>query len=136
MVNWVDVSLAAKGGTVDGTDFGRAAIDFTFLELGPVGTIVVADGMAIDAYYNLRPTVMSSALVSTLVTGDETFAYAGFGFSHAIGAAFRVRAFNVGVEYVAGGINSKGTYTGDMNLDLEDAKIQTNSLRIMIGLKF
>jgi hypothetical protein len=137
MVNWADISISAKGGTVRGIDWGKAVIDFTFLEIGPVGTYALTDKIALDAYYNLRPTVFSSAIVYTSPSGGEdiTNAYAGFGISHAIGAAFRYKIFNVGLEYVMGGINSTGT-TSEDDETLADEKIMTNSFRIMLGLKF
>jgi hypothetical protein len=136
MVNWFDFTLSAKGGSEGSTDWGRAVMDISFLEVGPVGTFALSDEMAIDAYYNLRPTVLSSAVVIESSFGDETYGYAGFGISHAFGAAFRYKVFNVGVEYVVGGINAAGTYSGDYNVDLEDQKIKANSFRIMLGVKF
>jgi hypothetical protein len=138
MVNWADITFSGKAGTEGNVDWGRAAFDLTFIELGPVGTIALTDDIAIDGYYNLRPTWFGSALVIMDISGfadDETFAYAGFGFSHAIGAAFRWKALNIGVEYVLGSINSVGSYTGSYDISLEDKKNQTNSLRIMLGVK-
>jgi hypothetical protein len=68
---------------------------------------------------------------------DETYTYAGFGFTHAIGAAFRYKALNIGLEYVMGSINSEGTYSGDYgDEDLDSQKNIANNFRIMIGAKF
>ena len=68
---------------------------------------------------------------------DETYTYAGFGFTHAIGAAFRYKALNIGLEYVMGSVNSEGTYSGDYgDEDLDSQKNIANNFRIMIGAKF
>jgi hypothetical protein len=138
MVNWVDFAMGVKSGTESSSDWGRAVIDFSFLEVGPVGTFKLADNLAMDAYYNLRPTVLSSASVFTSSgSEDETLAYVGVGVSHAIGAAVRYKIFNFGMEYTMGAINSKGTYSGSSdNETLDDEKNMVNSFRLKFGLKF
>lgn len=68
---------------------------------------------------------------------DETYTYAGFGFTHAIGTAFRYKALNIGLEFVAGGINSEGTYSGFYEDEDLGSQINiANNFRIMIGAKF
>jgi len=138
MVNWIDFTYAIKTSSIAGVDIARGAMDLTFIEIGPMGTYVIGEGMAVDGYYNLRPTLLSTAaILSGSGSGDETFAYAGFGFSHAIGAAFRIKVFNFGLEYNFGAINSVGTYTGSMTgITMNDQKNKTNSVRIMLGFKF
>ena len=138
MVNWVDFAMGIKSGTESGNDWARATIDFSFLEVGPVVTFKLADNLALDAYYNLRPTVLSSAYVFTSSgSEDETYAYVGVGVSHAIGAAVRYKIFNFGMEYTLGAINSSGTYSGSSdNVTLDDQKNMTNCFRIKLGLKF
>jgi hypothetical protein len=66
---------------------------------------------------------------------DITYSYVGLGFSNALGAAFRYKALNLGFEYVFGGINSQGTYSGPGDVTLDDQKNMTNSFRIMLGVK-
>lgn len=137
MANWIDFSLAAKGGAVGTIDWARAVMDITLLEAGPIGTYAINDDIAIDGYYNFRPTILTSALVTTSTgQGDETYAYAGFGLSHTLGAAFRWKVLNVGIEYVAGGINSVGTYSGPNSVTLQDQKIKSNNVRLLVGVKF
>ena len=137
MVNWFDFTMAGKSGSDDFGDWARAVMDISFLEFGPVGTLALSDEIALDGYYNLRPTFLISGMVFSYAgLDDETYAYGGMGISHALGAAFRYKVLNIGLEYVLGGINSKGTYTGDLDQDLEDMKNKTNSFRIMLGVKF
>lgn len=139
MVNWIDFVLAGKVGKESGLNKGNATIDLTLLEFGPVGTYAITDKIAFDAYYNFRPTVLVSALIYSDPTGkveDETYTYSGFGFSHTLGGAFRWKMLNLGIEYVVGGINCKGTYNGALpNVTLQDSKNKTNSLRIILGVK-
>jgi hypothetical protein len=138
MVNWADFAMGIKSGSDSDGDWARATIDFAFLEVGPVGTVKLADNLALDAYYNLRPTVLSSASVfSSSGSEDDTYAYVGVGVSHAIGAAIRYKIFNFGMEYTFGAINSKGTYSGSSdNVTMEDQKNMVNSFRLKFGLKF
>jgi hypothetical protein len=56
MVNWLDITIGAKSD--DG--WVRSITDFSFLEIGPVGTKVLTNNIALDAYYNLRPTIFVS----------------------------------------------------------------------------
>jgi hypothetical protein len=140
MVNWLDITAGVKSGTEGSYDWARSVADVSFIEIGPVGTYALTKDIALDAYYNLRPTGFASIMLLTPSSGsgdDETFIYAGFGFTHAIGAAFRYKALNIGLEYVMGGVNSEGTYSGpdgDENLDTQ--KNVANNFRIMIGAKF
>lgn len=151
MVNWVDFAMALKSGTdtyIDdndisvASDWARTTMDITFLGLGPIGTYAINDDMAIDGYYNLRPTFLISGEVQTLSSDDLTTAYGGFGLTNALGAAFRWKVLNVGVEYVMGKVNAKGTQTvpslngGTETVDLADEKLSTNSVRIILGVKF
>jgi hypothetical protein len=138
MVNWADFAIGVKSGTESGGDWARVAMDFSFLEVGPIGTVKLADNLALDAYYNLRPTVLlSSSVFTSSGSEDETYAYVGVGVSHAIGAAVRYKIFNFGMEYTLGSINSKGTYSGSSdNVTLDDQKNMVNSFRLKFGLKF
>ena len=139
MVNWLDFTMGVKSVSDSDGDWARATIDFSFLEVGPVGTFVLADNLALDAYYNLRPTVLSSAFVTSYSSSsdDETYTYVGVGVSHAIGAAVRYKIFNFGMEYTMGAINSQGTYSGSYdNVTLDDEKNMVNSFRLKFGLKF
>jgi hypothetical protein len=139
MTKWLDFTMAARGGTdASSNDWGRATLDFSFLELGPIATIALSDAVAIDAYYNLKPTVLSSAYLLTYDNGNDlTKTLVGFGFSHAIGTAFRFKVLNIGVEYVVGKINCDQSETGDYAQDnLPSIKCKTNSLRFFVGVKF
>lgn len=153
MVNWFDFAMALNTGTDtynDGfgnsgsSDWGRSTMDISFFELGPIGTYAINDDMAIDGYYNLRPTVLATASVLTYSnsTTDYTTAYGGFGFTNALGTAFRWKVLSVGIEYVMGSVTAKGTATvpdfngGTKTVDLDDQKLKSNSVRILLGVKF
>jgi hypothetical protein len=139
MVNWLDITAGIKSGTESGYDWARSVADVSFIEVGPVGTYVLTKDIALDAYYNLRPTGFASITMITPDSGDDqTFTYSGFGFTHALGAAFRYRALNVGFEYIMGSINSDGTYNlGSFSeRTLDSQKNVANTFRIKIGAKF
>lgn len=154
MVNWLDFAAGFKSGTEtyesafsgsESFDWARTTFDVTLLGVGPIGTYAINDDIAIDGYYNLRPTLLVSGNVTTDPQGvaeDETYGYAGFGITNTLGAAFRWKVLNVGVEYVFGKVNCQGKYTGPTiageleDGDLPDAKLSTNSVRLVLGVKF
>jgi len=118
----------------------RSVVDVSFFEIGPIGTYALTKDIALDAYYNLRPTGLASAIMLSANSGSyEDEKYSGVGFTHALGAAVRYKALNIGLEYVAGGINSEGTlsYSGSTSDEtLETKKNVVNNVRIMLGAKF
>ena len=133
MINWLDATYSKKEISVSGIPtLTRAVLDLTFIEIGPLGTYALSDDMAVDGYYNLRPTWFTSVLSDN----TESFGYSGFGFSHAIGAAFRYKIFNVGMEYVFGGINSIAVSSKNEDINIADVKTKANSFRIKLGFKF
>jgi hypothetical protein len=139
MVNWFDFTTGTKSAPFDGGDLTRAVVDISLLEIGPVGTFALSKDIALDAYYNLRPTGFGSGFLwsGTSNPDDEDFVYSGFGFTHAFGTAFRYKALNLGLEYVVGSIDSEGIYTGsEGERTLENQTNIVNNFRIMIGAKF
>lgn len=131
-VNWFDFSFTAKS-----YDAGsRATIDASLLEIGPIGTYAINSEMAIDLYYNLRPTVIINAEEWSNHWGGQTNQFSntweGAGITHAIGSGFRWRALSVGMEYVFGSVNDI-----DDLLNTDDAyKMKANCFRFLIGVKF
>ena len=124
MVNWIDISA----GTRKDGDLTRAVADVSFLELGPIGTVAFSEDIALDAYYNLRPTGFAHMWSSA---SEDPEGYVGAGISHAIGTAFRWKVLSVGLEYVIGNINCE-----DINSEYTDQKLINNNFRLMIGAKF
>lgn len=104
--------------------------------VGPVGTFAITPNVAIDGYYNIRPTfVMAKA------SGIED--QPGFGVSHLVGFSFRVGVFSIGADYIFGDIKS---LTDAISSSIDDVggdvtvkkigKIKTEMLRLNIGVKF
>jgi hypothetical protein len=132
MVNWIDFSIGMKSTNFNNQDYGIAALDLTFLEVGPIGTYALSEDMAIDGYYNLRPTVFSYAIADE---NEDSYASAGTGISHTLGAAFRYNALNVGLEYVLGNINVSNEEESGIYIP-DNEKMKVNNLRIVLGVKF
>ncbi|NMC37566.1 MAG: hypothetical protein GYA41_04500 [Bacteroidales bacterium] len=133
MVNWFDFTGAFKSSSSLGYELNRLVADITVLEVGPVFTFKFIDNLALDGYYNLRPTGLAALYTSSLGDESDEEGYAGIGVSHAIGAAFRWNVLSVGAEYVLGGIKCS-------NIDSEEfdpaEKLMVNSVRFMLGVKF
>jgi len=134
MVNWFDFSIAMKSENLNGNTSANAVADFSFLQFGPVGTYAATDAIALDAYFNFRPTVFENIVVPS--SGDS-YGYGGVGFSNALGAAFRYKVLNIGIEYVFGGINTNYINTGSTSgtMPTDTRKLMTNSFRILLGVK-
>ncbi len=132
MVNWFDFSAAAK--SYD--DESRATIDASFLEIGPIATYALNSEMAIDLYYNLRPTVIINMETWESSWGGQhgkhSDTWEGVGVTHAIGSGFRWRALSVGMETVFGSVND----TDDLLSSDESYKMKANCFRFLIGVKF
>lgn len=134
MVNWFDLSMAMKSYTINGNTSANAVADFSFLQIGPIGTYAVNDHVAFDAYFNLRPTVFENLVVPS--SGDS-YGYGGVGVSYALGAAFRYKILNIGIENVFGSINTNYINTGSSSgtTPTDTKKLMTNSFRILLGVK-
>lgn len=133
MVNWFDFTGAFKSNSTGSLEWNRFVADITVLEVGPVFTFKFADNLALDGYYNLRPTGLATIITSKFGDESDEETYAGIGVSHALGTAFRWNVLSVGVEYVLGGIKCS-------NMDSEEfdptEKLMVNSVRFLLGVKF
>lgn len=108
----------------------------SFFTVGPVGTYAITPNIAIDGYYNIRPTFVQANVSGT---GDQP----GFGVSHLFGFAFRVGVSNIAIEYIFGEIKPFTDIISDAVEDIGEnvttqnvGKIKTNELRLSVGLKF
>jgi hypothetical protein len=126
MVNWFDITA----GTRKNGDLTRVVADFSFFEIGPIGSVALSDDIAIDAYYNLRPTGFAHMWIYST---DDPTGFAGVGISHAIGTAFRWKVLSVGLEYQIANINCAYIET---DYEFPDQKLVGSNLRLMIGAKF
>lgn len=129
-VNWFDFSFTAK--SFDESALTRATIDASLLEIGPIGTYALNSEMAIDLYYNIRPTAIINIIEVKNSWDDYTDTWEGVGITHAIGSGFRWRALLVGMEYVFGSVND----VDDLSNTDEDYKVHANCFRVLIGVKF
>ena len=135
MVNWIDFSVAYRSVTDVDADWNRLVADFSFCEFGPVGTVAITDNIALDLYYNIRPTILTritSVSYNYPELNDEEV-YSGIGYSHALGTAFRYKELNVGFEYVFGSIKCSDIDNESGN---RDSKLMVNNFRIKLGWKF
>ena len=132
MANWLDVTYSQK--SYD-DDRKMGVLELALLEIGPGFTYAINGDVAIDAYYNLRPTIMSSVTVDANTNG---LGAAGFGITHALGAALRYKALYFGAEYVMGKTKGKYVEVGDIGgiPTPEDGKLVANHMRLLVGFKF
>ena len=132
-----------------------------FLGVGPMFTYYLGNDMAIDVFYNLVPTFMYSNLkpkeasiagFDVDLTGDDDIwdwdwdedddtssssdddsekNYIGVGITHNIGAAFRYKFLQAGVEYRLGKME-----IAEVDDDADTFDYKTNCFKIFVGFKF
>jgi len=144
MVNWMDFTIAFASGNnlvTNGfeTNTNKLTFDFTIAEIGPIATFKLNDNSAFDVYYNLRPSIY----FSTILTNDSFNSFnqdilsIAFGPTHAIGAAFRYKVFYVGPELVIGRLKDRKVRNADFFDEyLYDDDIKATHFRIVVGAKF
>jgi len=135
MANWADISVAFNSTNLP-MDYksNQFFADFSVCEVGPIGTIPLADAIALDAYCNIRPTVLASIYsISPNYSSNETVSYVGGGVSYGLGTAFRWKVLNVGLEYVFGKVKCSDTNTDS---GYPDITLKTDNFRILVGVKF
>lgn len=108
-------------------------IEGGILGVGPMFTFYLNNDMAIDAYYNIMPTYVYSMQTED-PDGEiftQEFKYQGFGVTHHIGAAFRWKVLQAGLEYRIGTIGME-----DVDNERHEMDASMNSFRVNLGVKF
>jgi len=106
---WLDLSIAHFGDKTDYTEVKSNLVKFEMFGPGVIGTFYINDKMAADLYWNIIPSLAVTGHDSKVTTPafgnnpetvveteDTDFA---LGMSNYIGAAFRFKVFQAGVEY-------------------------------------
>lgn len=127
MVDWVDFSYASNKETVLQADVYNRVFNIAFLKVGPSFTYALNDKMGLDAYYQLRPTYAGSYYGNS----DANTVSLGFGFTHAVGVAFRYGLLNVAVEPNFGSVEVVNT-----DFDNISNNMSLGNTRIVVGFKF
>ena len=154
---WIDFGFAHKEWNWNEYKKGSYAATQTnnFIKLGlfgpgVVGTFYLSDKMAVDAYYNIVPTLLITTdklayesdylnyMGSSFVERDDEARF-GLGWSHFFGAAFRYSVFQVGVEYNIAKLKEMDWGSDDEESTLDDitvTKYNLNNFRVFVGFKF
>lgn len=150
---WMDMAIGKSKWEKEGVEYQTATnLQIGLLMPGVIGTFYLDNEMAIDAFYNIGPSVAVSFAESSLETTNEAMKDAledtswGFGFSHFIGAAFRYKVFQAGVEYNIATLksvdwfddsdNDANEYVENYINTMTDTKTKFNNFRIFLGFKF
>jgi hypothetical protein len=129
MVNWVDLTATQR--KIKDPDFTHATAEFSFLQIGPIGTYALTPEIAFDVYYNLRPSSVAT-LIDNGSGSDDYQTNQGIGITHGIGVNFRWRALCIGLESIFGSVTDSN---GGIEY-LEDEKMYVNRTRLLVGVKF
>jgi hypothetical protein len=126
-------------------------MDIGLLETGLGGSFKLAETIAADLYYQARPTM----LINTQMTDDydydtvDHFALqreihrTGLGVGHTIGLQIRYGMFNIGAEFLFGGLpnwfvegmmGKEGEIAFHPVMGIEPT-LQTDAIRILLGIQ-
>jgi len=136
-VNWIDLQYgyASAEDPLIG-EIRRNTLEGSFLEFGPVATFAFKDMFAIDAYYNLRPTVLASYYRDQ---NDDFILLQDFSFAHGLGLGARFKILYIGYEYTFGNfdgeISADGEYE-DVPEEFDRQKMSGINSKLIIGLQF
>ncbi len=150
---WLDFAYAHKDWNTDEYKKGVYGVveekDYIKIGVGGpgvIGTFYINDKMAIDAYYNIVPTMVNA--ITNYTYNSDYLTYMGsdfvekecynriyYKFSHYFGTAFRYKKFQAGLEYNIAKteylIGERDEYNSPMI-----AKYNMNNFRLFLGLKF
>lgn len=143
---WMDILLGGGEVTAKTSIIGEKVfsetvdvmnVELGLLGVGPMYTFYFGHDMAVDGYYNIVPTYMLAVYEAGT---DDDIHMGGFGFTHNIGAAFRWKFLQAGLEYKLGEIEledydgpttSSGISSADNSYDAK-----ANGLKVFFGFKF
>ena len=141
-VNWVDM-VYGKAKTSDPVlgDVTRVTLEGSFLEFGPVGTFAINDIVALEGYYNLRPTYMGTYFYensASFFDPDDYVVLRDFSFLHGLGLGVRVKFLFIGYEYTFGSLDGKIDADGEFE-EAElygEQKMGAGNSKLIIGFQF
>lgn len=143
---WLDVAIGKSKWEKDGKEYMNSTnAQIGLLMPGVIGTFYLGNEMAIDAFYNIGATMAVCATESSIEGAGDAFDNAdwGFGFSHFLGAAFRFKVFQAGVEYNFAHLKSVSWFDDEEDDSLNNAvnsiaetRTKFDNLRIFLGFKF
>ncbi|MCQ2194687.1 MAG: hypothetical protein MJZ28_07005 [Paludibacteraceae bacterium] len=136
---WMDILLGGGEVTTKTSIIGKKVssetvdvmnVELGLLGVGPMYTFYFGHDMAVDGYYNIVPTYMLAVYEAEKDDDDDVF-MGGFGFTHNIGAAFRWKFLQAGLEYKLGEIELE-----DYDDNVENYDSKANGLKVFFGFKF
>ena len=136
-INWFDIVYGkSKTNNLLLGSINRITLEGSFIEFGPVATYAINDLIAIEGYYNLRPTYMVTYYWQN---SDDSILIRNFGFLHGIGIGFRLKFFYIGYEStfgnVDGGVRGYGEYE-DVELLYDKQRLGGSNSKLIVGFQF
>jgi hypothetical protein len=141
-INWIEVSYG-KANISDFIlgDIDMVTIEGSLLEFGPVGTFAINDILALEAYYNLRPSYMATYYYETsfnMWNAEDYVLLRDFSFLHGLGVGVRLKFIYVGFEYTMGNLDGKIDAGGEFEdaVDFGKQKMDAANSKLIVGFQF
>lgn len=137
-VSWLQAGYSKKTESIFGFDFGIRTIDLRFLKIAPMFSYAITESLALDAYVDIAPTVMLTAVTSPAMgtTSSDTDGSLGIGVLFAPGVKLRYHKLAFGFDYSLGSLATASSSDDANTIDDGNYKVSYAIPRVYIGFKF
>lgn len=139
-INWLDLTYG--GAQIDDPVVGslnRITLEGSLLEFGPLVSWAFIDKVAVDAYYNLRPTYMVTGYYVDFDDSDDFIVAHNFNFMHGAGLGLRFKFIYLGYEYTFGAVHGDLVGGGEFE-DVTDLfgqqRLDGANSKLVVGFQF
>ncbi|MEO9850196.1 MAG: hypothetical protein ABJH72_19225 [Reichenbachiella sp.] len=129
LVNWLDFSIASRTEEFFGNETKYVLFNGSIIELGPLITYKINENMALDTYFQGRPTVYYIGIDTDSGFDENEDDPGGTGLTYALGFSYRYKVFYAGLEFGFGKVKEE-------LFDSSAASYKVDNTRFSIGFKF
>ncbi|MDB4754952.1 hypothetical protein OAF80_00720 [bacterium] len=143
-LTWLDFGFAGYKASSDYSQYNIKGFmaDIRAIKIGPYFTYALTDQMALDAFYQVAPTMLIGGFAGQYTDENDDVQTVGYpvlqyGLTHEIGVTYRFDILCIGIGYGMGNLR-----TIERPIPVEedtysiDGRAYVNTFRMMVGMKF
>ncbi|MBL4624695.1 MAG: hypothetical protein JKY42_06105, partial [Flavobacteriales bacterium] len=131
-VTWFNAGFSGFKSSGKATNVTGFSVDLRALKLGPYFTYALTDQMAVDAFYQVAPTMTFGYFQGTYRGEYYNYPAFSYGLTHEVGVTYRFDILSVGVGWGLGGTKLKVDYYDTTAV----GKFGAGTTRFFLGMKF
>lgn len=138
-LTWLDFGFAMfkPSSKYSSYDIKGFSIDVRAIKIGPYFTYAFTDQMAVDAFYQLTPTMNIGGLTGEYDGDQVGYLFWNYGLLHEMGLTYRFDMLSVGFGYGLGSLRTiPRPITVDGDIYELNGKSYASTFRMMLGMKF